>query len=60
MAACFVYIKELVWGLPFHHVSLGRVLEVISVEEELNKEKWSVPDEEEDHEEFWGFEDLEN
>lgn len=37
----------------------GQVVEVISSEEEIDPEKWKIPEEEEDREEFWGFEDLE-
>lgn len=30
------------------------------IEEEIDKSKWKMPDEEkEEHDEFWGFEDLE-
>lgn len=28
-------------------------------EEEIDKERWKMPEEEEDQQEFWGFEDLE-
>lgn len=35
-----------------------QVLEVLE-EEEINKDKWKMPDEEEEEDEFWGFEDLE-
>lgn len=36
-----------------------QVLEVM-VEEKLDEERWNMPkEEEEDQEEFWGFEDLE-
>lgn len=38
--------------------TMSEVLEVM-VEEETNREKWKMPKEEEDEEEFWGFEDLE-
>ncbi|OMO51289.1 putative ATP binding protein, partial [Corchorus olitorius] len=34
------------------------VLEVL-MEGDTDKEKWKMPEEEEDQEEFWGFEDLE-
>ncbi|XP_030535538.1 probable receptor-like serine/threonine-protein kinase At5g57670 [Rhodamnia argentea] len=39
--------------------TMNEVLEVI-VEEKLDEERWNMPkEEEEDQEEFWGFEDLE-
>ncbi|EYU37320.1 hypothetical protein ABFS82_10G138000 [Erythranthe guttata] len=42
---------------PVWRPTMSEILEVISMEDELDKEKWKMPDEEE--EEFWGFEDLE-
>ncbi|KAG6414413.1 hypothetical protein SASPL_127135 [Salvia splendens] len=44
---------------PIWRPTITEVVEVISSEEEINQEKWKVPEEEEDREEFWGFEDLE-
>ncbi|KAL7586589.1 hypothetical protein Lser_V15G38151 [Lactuca serriola] len=39
--------------------TMSEVLEVM-IEEEIDKNKWKMPDEEkEEHDEFWGFEDLE-
>ncbi|KAL3617058.1 hypothetical protein CASFOL_039452 [Castilleja foliolosa] len=38
--------------------TMSEVLESILLEEEIDKEKWKMP-KEEDEEEFWGFEDLE-
>lgn len=29
------------------------------LEEEINEERWKMPEEDEEQEEFWGFEDLE-
>ncbi|KAL2502260.1 Protein kinase superfamily protein [Forsythia ovata] len=45
---------------PIWRPSMSEVLEVILMEEEIDKEKWKMPEEEEDQEEFWGFEDLES
>ncbi|XP_075492395.1 putative receptor-like serine/threonine-protein kinase At5g57670 [Primulina tabacum] len=39
--------------------TMSEVLEIILSEEEIDKEKWKTSKEEEDHEELWGFEDLE-
>ncbi|KAK4485574.1 hypothetical protein RD792_008217 [Penstemon davidsonii] len=44
---------------PIWRPTMSEILEVILLEEEINMEKWSMPDEDEDQEEFWGFEDLE-
>ncbi|KAI3444171.1 hypothetical protein Pfo_000836 [Paulownia fortunei] len=44
---------------PIWRPTMSEVLEVILLEEELDKEKWKMPEKEEDQEEFWGFEDLE-
>ncbi|KAL3575115.1 hypothetical protein D5086_023216 [Populus alba] len=38
--------------------TMSEVLEVMLGEEEMDEERWKMPKEEE-HEEFWGFEDLE-
>ncbi|PIA26185.1 hypothetical protein AQUCO_09600029v1 [Aquilegia coerulea] len=38
--------------------TMSEVLEVM-VDSEMDKEKWKMPEEAEDEEEFWGFEDLE-
>ncbi|XVE98783.1 hypothetical protein REPUB_Repub03eG0138400 [Reevesia pubescens] len=38
--------------------TMNEVLEVI-MEGDIDKERWKMPEEEEDQEEFWGFEDLE-
>ncbi|XWS52219.1 hypothetical protein CRYUN_Cryun11dG0048100 [Craigia yunnanensis] len=38
--------------------TMNEVLEVL-MEEDTDKERWKMPEEEEDQEEFWGFEDLE-
>ncbi|KAI5585437.1 hypothetical protein BDE02_06G145400 [Populus trichocarpa] len=38
--------------------TMSEVLEVMLGEEEMDEERWKTPKEEE-HEEFWGFEDLE-
>lgn len=39
--------------------TMSEVLEIILSSEEIDKEKWKTSKEEEDHEELWGFEDLE-
>ncbi|KAI4335408.1 hypothetical protein L6164_014053 [Bauhinia variegata] len=40
--------------------TMSEVLEVMELEGEMDREKWKMPGEEEEHEdEFWGFEDLE-
>ncbi|KAK3221531.1 hypothetical protein Dsin_008556 [Dipteronia sinensis] len=39
--------------------TMSEVLEVMTEEGELEKERWKMPEEEEDEQEFWGFEDLE-
>ncbi|XP_044463129.1 probable receptor-like serine/threonine-protein kinase At5g57670 [Mangifera indica] len=39
--------------------TMSEVLEVMT-EEEIDKERWKMPEEEEDQQEFWGFEDLEH
>ncbi|KAG6411743.1 hypothetical protein SASPL_129827 [Salvia splendens] len=44
---------------PIWRPTITEVVEVISSEEEIDPEKWKIPEEEEDREEFWGFEDLE-
>ncbi|KAL1534049.1 non-specific serine/threonine protein kinase [Salvia divinorum] len=44
---------------PIWRPTISEVVEVISSEEEIDPEKWKIQEEEEDHEEFWGFEDLE-
>lgn len=44
---------------PIWRPSMSEVLEAISMEEDIDKEKWKMPEEDEDQEEFWGFEDLE-
>ncbi|XVE79981.1 hypothetical protein DITRI_Ditri14bG0101600 [Diplodiscus trichospermus] len=38
--------------------TMNEVLEVL-LERDTDKERWKMPEEEEDQEEFWGFEDLE-
>lgn len=44
---------------PIWRPSMSEVLEAISMEEDIDMEKWKMPEEDEDQEEFWGFEDLE-
>ncbi|KAK4481833.1 hypothetical protein RD792_012746 [Penstemon davidsonii] len=44
---------------PIWRPTMSEVLEVILMEEEIERGKWIMPDEVEDQEEFWGFEDLE-
>ncbi|KAL8488926.1 hypothetical protein ACS0TY_025010 [Phlomoides rotata] len=45
---------------PIWRPTISEVLEVIILDEEIDMEKWKMPEEDEDdHEEFWGFEDLE-
>lgn len=48
--------------MPLIHLDLVhiyyQILEVMS-EEEIVKERWTMPDGEEDDDVFWGFEDLE-
>ncbi|KAH7544671.1 hypothetical protein FEM48_Zijuj01G0010500 [Ziziphus jujuba var. spinosa] len=39
--------------------TMSKVLEVMEKGGEMDEEKWNVPEEEEDQDEFWGFEDLE-
>ncbi|GFP95495.1 probable receptor-like serine/threonine-protein kinase at5g57670 [Phtheirospermum japonicum] len=43
---------------PVWRPTMSEVLGVILLEEDIEKEKWKMP-KEEDQEEFWGFEDLE-
>lgn len=38
--------------------TMSEILEVLQ-EEEIDEEKWKMPEEEDEQEEFWGFEDLE-
>ncbi|KAL3532791.1 hypothetical protein ACH5RR_006312 [Cinchona calisaya] len=38
--------------------TMSEVLEIM-LQEEINEERWKMPDEDEEQEEFWGFEDLE-
>lgn len=38
--------------------TMSEILEVM-LEEEINEDKWKMPEEDEEQEEFWGFEDLE-
>ncbi|XP_065848458.1 probable receptor-like serine/threonine-protein kinase At5g57670 [Euphorbia lathyris] len=40
--------------------NINEILEVMQEEEMLDKERWKMPKEEEEEQEFWGFEDLEN
>lgn len=44
-------------NLICHHL---QVLEVMGSEGDIDKERWKMPEEEEEQDEFWGFEDLEN
>ncbi|KAL0339954.1 UNVERIFIED_CONTAM: putative receptor-like serine/threonine-protein kinase [Sesamum radiatum] len=44
---------------PIWRPTMSEVLEVMSLDEEIDKGKWTMPDEAEDQDEFWGFEDLE-
>lgn len=37
----------------------SQVLEIMTEQKEIEEERWKMPKEEEDQEEFWGFEDLE-
>ncbi|CAM8927940.1 unnamed protein product [Rhodiola kirilowii] len=39
--------------------TMSEVLEIIS-NDDIDEERWKMPDEEEGHGEFWGFEDLES
>ncbi|XP_057787163.1 probable receptor-like serine/threonine-protein kinase At5g57670 [Salvia miltiorrhiza] len=44
---------------PIWRPTMSEVVEVILSEEEIDTDKWKILEEEEDQEEFWGFEDLE-
>ncbi|GER52019.1 protein kinase family protein [Striga asiatica] len=44
---------------PIWRPTMSEVLEVIKGEEEIDRVKWKMPEEEEDEDNFWGFEDLE-
>ncbi|KAJ7955792.1 Protein kinase family protein [Quillaja saponaria] len=43
---------------PIWRPMMSEVLQAME-EEEVDKERWKMPEEEKEHEEFWGFEDLE-
>ncbi|KAJ7979446.1 Protein kinase family protein [Quillaja saponaria] len=43
---------------PIWRPKMSEVLQVME-EDEVDTERWKMPEEEEEHEEFWGFEDLE-
>ncbi|XP_073276003.1 probable receptor-like serine/threonine-protein kinase At5g57670 [Primulina huaijiensis] len=45
---------------PAWRPTMSEVLEIMLLEEEIDKEKWRIPEEDQvDEEEFWGFDDLE-
>ncbi|KAI5675323.1 hypothetical protein M9H77_06273 [Catharanthus roseus] len=39
--------------------TMSEVLEIMTEQKEIEEERWKMPKEEEEQEEFWGFEDLE-
>ncbi|XP_021810026.1 probable receptor-like serine/threonine-protein kinase At5g57670 [Prunus avium] len=45
---------------PTWRPTMTEVLEVMGSEGDIDKERWKMPEEEEEQDEFWGFEDLEN
>ncbi|KZV27392.1 hypothetical protein F511_02501 [Dorcoceras hygrometricum] len=45
---------------PSRRPTMSEVLEVMLLEEEIDEEKWRIPEEDQvEEEEFWGFDDLE-
>ncbi|PQM36645.1 putative receptor-like serine/threonine-protein kinase [Prunus yedoensis var. nudiflora] len=44
---------------PTCRPTMTEVLEVMGSEGDIDKERWKMPEEEEEQDEFWGFEDLE-